>query len=41
MGLQKCAETFEKEMLREKGFDTTTIAITSIKNGLDEMVLAV
>jgi len=40
LGLHKCSDQFEKEMLREKGFDTTTIAVTNVKAGLDELVQA-
>lgn len=37
-GLQKCSETFEKEMLSFNCFDTTTIAISSMKANFDEIV---
>ncbi|CDW76802.1 tbc domain-containing protein [Stylonychia lemnae] len=36
-GLQKCSEQFEKDMLQNKIFDTTSIAITNIKQGIEEI----
>lgn len=36
-GLQKCSETFEKDMASFNCFDTTTIAISSIKGSFDDI----
>eukprot|EP00347_Sterkiella_histriomuscorum_P007183 403349944 len=36
-GLLKCAEQFEKDMLQNKTFDTTSIAITNIKQGMEDI----
>ena len=38
-GIEKSGETFEKDMLTAyNGFDTTSIAISNVKNGMDEIV---
>ena len=37
-GLTKCSESLDKDMLlNNKGFDTTTIAISGFKKGLDDL----
>lgn len=40
-GMHKCSETFEREMLCSNGFDTTTIAISGLKQGIDDLVLTI
>jgi hypothetical protein len=39
--MSKCAETFEKEMLALHCFDTTAIAVASLKQGIDMIVKGV
>ena len=40
-GMLKCGEIFEKEMLDMNNLDTTTIAVTSLKNGFSECSKAI
>jgi hypothetical protein len=37
-GLQKCSEILSKELNSQNSFDTTTIAFSNIKMGLDKLV---
>ncbi len=36
--MQKANDVFERDMLKEKGLDTTTIAITNLKIAFDDIV---